>query len=180
MPMHQDPLLVCIFVHAQPLSLVMMTSSNSNIFRVTGLLWGESTGHRWIPLTKAVTRSFDVFFNLRLNKRLSKQSRRRWFETPWHSLWRHSIGPSPVSTMYWCALWWLPCIFQMPLIDVNSPPCHKETIYVMFSHSWQVMNPPWNSWNVLCTHFKFPHKLYWATEITLKALLRWWQIWNYF
>ena len=23
-----------------------------NIFRVTGPLWGESTGHRWIPLTK--------------------------------------------------------------------------------------------------------------------------------
>ena len=31
----------------------MMTSSNGNIFRVTGPLWGESTGHWWIPLTKA-------------------------------------------------------------------------------------------------------------------------------
>ena len=30
-----------------------MTSSNGNIFRVTGHLRGESTGHRWIPLTKA-------------------------------------------------------------------------------------------------------------------------------
>ena len=30
-----------------------MTSSNGNIFRFTGPLWGESTGHRWIPLTKA-------------------------------------------------------------------------------------------------------------------------------
>ena len=30
-----------------------MTTSNGNIFRVTGPLWGESTGHRWIPLTKA-------------------------------------------------------------------------------------------------------------------------------
>ena len=28
---------------------IMMTSSNGNI---TGPLWGESTGHRWIPLTK--------------------------------------------------------------------------------------------------------------------------------
>ena len=32
---------------------VMVTSSNGNIFHVTGPLWGESTGHRWIPLTKA-------------------------------------------------------------------------------------------------------------------------------
>ena len=32
---------------------VMMTSSNGNIFRVTGPLCGEFTGHRWIPRTKA-------------------------------------------------------------------------------------------------------------------------------
>ena len=31
----------------------MTTSSNGNIFRVTGPLWGESTGHRLIALTKA-------------------------------------------------------------------------------------------------------------------------------
>ena len=37
---------------------------------------------------KPVTQSFDAFFDLRLNKRLSKQSRRRWLETPSRSLWR--------------------------------------------------------------------------------------------
>ena len=31
----------------------MMTSSNGYIFRVTGPVGGVSTGHRWIPLTKA-------------------------------------------------------------------------------------------------------------------------------
>ena len=31
----------------------MMTSSNWNIFRVTGHLCGAFTGHRWIPRTKA-------------------------------------------------------------------------------------------------------------------------------
>ena len=31
----------------------MITSSNRNIFRVTGPLRGGSTGHRWIPLPKA-------------------------------------------------------------------------------------------------------------------------------
>ena len=34
------------------ISAIMM-SSNGNIFRVTGPLWGEFTGHRWIPGTKA-------------------------------------------------------------------------------------------------------------------------------
>ena len=38
----------------------MMTSSNANIFCVTGPLWGESIGHRWIPSQKPVTQSFDI------------------------------------------------------------------------------------------------------------------------
>ena len=36
-----------------------------------------------------MTRSFDVFFDLRLNKRLSKQRWGWWFETPSWSLCRH-------------------------------------------------------------------------------------------
>ena len=39
---------------------------------------------------RPVTRSFDVFFHLRLNKRLNKQSWGWWFETLSCSLWRHS------------------------------------------------------------------------------------------
>ena len=41
------------------------------------------------PSQRPVTQSFDGFFYLRLNKRLSKQSRRWWFETPSCPLWRH-------------------------------------------------------------------------------------------
>ena len=44
------------------------------LFRVTGHLCGEFTGPLWIPHTKAREVEFDVFFDLRLNKRLSKQS----------------------------------------------------------------------------------------------------------
>ena len=36
-----------------------------------------------------MTRSFDVFFDLRPNKRLSKQLWGWWFETPSYPLWRH-------------------------------------------------------------------------------------------
>ena len=67
----------------------MMTSSNGNIFRLTGHLCGEFTGPRWIPRTRPVTRGFDIFFDLHPDKRLSKQSWGWWFETPSHSLWRH-------------------------------------------------------------------------------------------
>ena len=41
------------------------------------------------PAQRAVTRSVDVFFDLRLNKRLSKQSWGWWFETLSRQLWRH-------------------------------------------------------------------------------------------
>ena len=46
------------------------------------LCGGNSPATDEFPAQRPVTRSYDVFFDLRLNKRLSKQSRRRWFETP--------------------------------------------------------------------------------------------------
>ena len=44
------------------------------------------------PSQRPVTRNFDVFFDLRLNKRLSKQSRGWWFETSSCPLWRQCNG----------------------------------------------------------------------------------------
>ena len=63
---------------------VILTSPNGNIFRVIGPLWGK---HR--SPVDSLTKASDVFFDLCLNKRLIKQSKRRWFETPLRSLWRH-------------------------------------------------------------------------------------------
>ena len=83
--------------HAQG-GRIMMTSPNGNIFRVTGHLCGEFTGQR------PVTRSFDVFFHLHLNERLSKQSWGWWFETPSCSLWRHCNDRS-YRLIPWIANW---------------------------------------------------------------------------
>ena len=44
------------------------------------------------PTQRPVTRSFDVFFDLRMNKRLSKHRWGWWFETPSCPLWRHCNG----------------------------------------------------------------------------------------
>ena len=55
--------------------------------RVTGRLWGESTGG--FPSQRPVTRSYSVFFDLHLNKRLTKQWSRWWFEMLSRSLLRH-------------------------------------------------------------------------------------------
>ena len=50
---------------------------------------GNSPVSSEFPTQRPVTRSFDVFFDLCRNKRLSKQSLGWWLETPSRSLWRH-------------------------------------------------------------------------------------------
>ena len=121
--------------HSSPTSMFpvfMMTSSNGNMFHVTSFCAGNSpvtagnspvTGE--FPWHRPVTRSFDVFFDLRLNKRLSKQSRRRWFETPLRSFWRHcNVVPNsdPVifrrSTRHSCPIlnWWTMSNWGFPYI----------------------------------------------------------------
>ena len=52
------------------------------------------------PAQMPVTWSFDVFFDLRLNKRLSKQSWGWWLETPSGSLWRHYNVIDPYNFSY--------------------------------------------------------------------------------
>ena len=50
---------------------------------------GNSLVPSEFPAQRPVTRSFDVFFDLCLNKRSSKQSWGWWFETLSPPLWRH-------------------------------------------------------------------------------------------
>ena len=53
------------------------------------LCTGNSPVTGEFPSQRPVMQSFDIFFYLCLNKQLSKQSRRQWFEKPWRSLWCH-------------------------------------------------------------------------------------------
>ena len=89
---------ILVTVHLSFVREIPLTKSSNHddvikwdIFPVTGPLWGESPVTGGFPSQRPLTQSFGVFFDLRLNKRLSKQSRRRWFETPSRSLslWRH-------------------------------------------------------------------------------------------
>ena len=106
-----------IFIHFR------MMSSNGNIFHVTGPLWGESASPKWIPITKAsdTVQSFDVFFDLRLNKPLSKQFRRWWFETSSCLLWHHCNVILSVDQPDGC--WWPGAKCQPPPVLLS----HKMT-----------------------------------------------------
>ena len=64
------------------------------------------------PAQRPVTQSSDVFFDQRLNKRLSKQSWGRWFEMLSRPLWRHCNGKygfykKKIYVVYSCCLLWL-------------------------------------------------------------------------
>ena len=70
------------------------------------------------PAQRPVTRNFDVFFDLLLNKRLSKQWWGWWFEMPSCPLWHHCNAVlnlfvlQSCSTVLWPSSWlpshWLP------------------------------------------------------------------------
>ena len=118
----------------------MMTSSNGNIFRVTGLC---PRNHR-SPLNsphKGQWRGALMFFlHLCLNKRLSKQSWGWWFETPSRSLWRHYNGWA-VQRLQWRFLYTnqttkLQCTFRTNLsIELFSVPS-PETLFCMAFEGW--------------------------------------------
>ena len=76
--------------HGMEMLCIIMTSSNGNIFRVTGPLCGEFTGPRWIPRTKV--RDAELWYFLWSAPWINawaKKSCGCWFETPSRSLWRH-------------------------------------------------------------------------------------------
>ena len=70
-------------------NLWMMTSSDATFTALLAICAGKSPVPAEFPAQRPVTRSFNIFLDLRLNKRLSKQSWGWWFETLSHPLWRH-------------------------------------------------------------------------------------------
>ena len=69
--------------------------------------------HGEFPVQMPVTQSCDVLFDLRLNKRLSKQSWGWWFETLSRPLWRHR---NEYAQLFW------------------SPYCSSFYNYIISSH----------------------------------------------
>ena len=76
-------------------------------------------------------RSFDVFFDLRLNKRFSKQSRRLWFEMQSRSFWRYCNDASFSNLHH---------IGTLQL--VNRCWDHTVSEHQVITQNWDV-----NSWN---------------------------------
>ena len=63
-------------------------------------LWAIYAGNSPTTAQRPVTRSFVVFFDLRLIKWLSKHSRCWWFEMPSHPLWSRCNGPRSIMVTF--------------------------------------------------------------------------------
>ena len=72
--------------------MCMMKSSNGNIFSITGPLWRESTGHRWVPFTKASDKELWCFLWSAPEQMVEQKSGCQWFETQLCSLWHYCNG----------------------------------------------------------------------------------------
>ena len=82
---------------------------------------GNSPVSGEFPLQRPVARSFNVFFDLRLSKRLSKQSWGWWFETlPW-PLWPH-------CNVYLLTLW----------LSASLLP-HSDNFLLLHATTWEYL-----------------------------------------
>ena len=93
---------------------------------------------------RPVTPSFDVFFDLHLNKRLSKQSWGWWFETLLWPLWLHCNVPVtdglPSQRANNAELWWFLIVNQNDIWNKQSRDLWIET--------------PWHSSDITRYHHK--------------------------
>ena len=142
----RDPRQYATFV-----AMVMMSSSNGTIFRVIGPLWGESTGHWWIPITKASDAELWCFLWFASNKLLAKQSGRR------HRA-HHDV--STMGPVYWALFrqesqipqFWRGTFFSK--ITYHAPTSIERlfvsllTNYQYYESVWQYFSY-WNSWRSL-------------------------------
>ena len=106
--------LSCFVVLCRPILSTWWRHQMETFSALLALYAGNSPIHGEFPAQRPVMRSFDVFLDLRLNKRLSKQSWGWWFEKvscPWR---RHSNAMVQylfTATRYWiiqiCYSWYL-------------------------------------------------------------------------
>ena len=113
----------------------MMTFSNGNIFRVTGLCEGNSPVPGEFPSQRPVTLSFDVLFDLGPNKPLSKQLWGWWFETPSRSLWRHSNVKS-ILVHYIGLVWFIRQWSEQKIAKPKQILVLAQTVYLFLKIWW--------------------------------------------
>ena len=82
-----------------------MKSSNGKFSALLAVCAGNSSVTGEFTAQRPVTWRVDIFFDLHLSKRLSKQSGVWWFDTPSQQLWRHYNVSMFISLRIWLRSW---------------------------------------------------------------------------
>ena len=93
------------------------------------------------PTQRPVTRSFDVFFDLCLNKRLSKQWWGWWFETLSRPLWRHR---NVVVQVMACCLTAPSHYLNQCWLIAGKVPWHSEEVVLRISEDTNGQGWKWH------------------------------------
>ena len=91
-------LLIFRSCHQISTQIIMMTSSNGNIFRVTGLLCGKFTGHRWIPHIKARDAELWCFLWSAPGRTFGKESNKAVLSTTKHYIMSMTTNDIKISS----------------------------------------------------------------------------------
>ena len=134
------------------------------------------------PSQRPVMQSFDVFFDLCLNKWLSKQSRCWWFEMPLHLLWRHcfywlytwrcaenNLQNNLYFIMWWIISWWTTKLL-CPVMGIWLISYHAILLWYKVSKG---IRGNYNPMRCLCCHYWVRFSLVvWKNIITWGTLIR--------
>ena len=143
----------------------MMTSSDGNIIRATGPLWGEFTGHRRIPLSKASGAELGHFL-----WSVTEQTIKLAIETT--VIWDAIVL---IMTSLWCLLWlWISYLVVNLLgnIVLTAEPLYQSlgvissTYLLKYSCDRFQLIPSWTKWPPLRRRYFQMH-------------LRDWKVWYF-
>ena len=132
------------------------------------------------PSQRPVTRSFDVFFDLRLDEWLSKRSRGWWIETPSRPSWRHSNAHGLCFVVVWCRSVSPISYWRCWLIDTErsydslnaSEAIHDDVIKGKHSpRYWHFV------WGIHRSPVNSPHKGQWRGALMFSLICAWINSW---
>ena len=114
----------------------MMTSSNGNIFRVTGHLCGEFTGHRWIPRTNGQWRGALMFSLICAWINCWVNNRNIWdviAPIMTSQQWVYPIVPHIYNISHEICIWFVVFCFVVVILSVSSGFVHSPISFKVAS-----------------------------------------------
>ena len=123
-------------------------------------------GNPPVTLQIPVARSFDVFFDVLINKRLGRQSIRRWCERPWRSMSRHCIE----SMWCWFEMLRIPWMWRHVKVNLLKK---KSSLFICLVIITIALSLPSSSFLIVLCEWGFPY----VNSLSLNDAIWWHRSW---